>query len=65
MLGNYIIRPLFIEQNLTGEMCLDMLENAIEPLVTEIIEKNTSEFDIDIILHGAPPFYDNDVLFGE
>lgn len=38
MLRNQIILSLFIPENLTYELYSEMLENLIDPLVTEIIE---------------------------
>lgn len=37
ILGNDIVGSLFIFANSTGEVHVDMLENTIEPLITEII----------------------------
>jgi len=57
--GNHIVGPFFIAGNLRGDMYLDMLENTIEPRITEIIENdvNYSENDIHFQQDGAPPHY--------
>src|SRR6202042_2167310 len=65
ILGNKVIGPLFINGNLNGGIYLDMLENTINPLITETIE-NQIEDDGNPILDeaeiyfqqdGAPPHY--------
>lgn len=40
ILRNNIVGALFISGNSTGGVYLDMLENAIKPLIREIIENN-------------------------
>ncbi|MVN24218.1 hypothetical protein GO639_03455, partial [Staphylococcus aureus] len=63
ILGNHIVGPLFIDQNLTGELYLNMLETTVDPLITEIVEANPNEFDMDIVFQqdGAPPHYSRQV----
>ncbi|CAH1110991.1 unnamed protein product [Psylliodes chrysocephalus] len=40
ILGDHLIGPLFIPGNLNGEIYLEMLENAIDPLITEKLEND-------------------------
>lgn len=63
--GDKIIGPLFIDENLTGELYLDLLENSIDPLIVHELENQTDE-DGNRILNenqiryqqdGAPPHY--------
>lgn len=65
ILGNKIIGPIFMEENLTGELYLDLLENVINPLITESLE-NQIDQDGNLLLDeenlffqqdGAPPHY--------
>ncbi|KAL1488463.1 hypothetical protein ABEB36_014934 [Hypothenemus hampei] len=62
ILGNAIVGPLFIGENLTGELYLHLLENEIDPLITthlenqiggNILQENEIRFQQD----GAPPHY--------
>lgn len=60
ILGNHIVGPLFLEETLTGQLYLDLLENFIHPLIIDIVENNEEEFgDADITFQqdGAPPHY--------
>lgn len=60
ILGNHIVGPLFLNSNLTGEVYLEMLENAIEPLILQILEDNQNEFgnlEITFQQDGAPAHY--------
>ncbi|KAG5889187.1 hypothetical protein JTB14_019204 [Gonioctena quinquepunctata] len=60
ILGNHIGGPLFSNTNLTGEVYLELLQNAIEPLILEILEDNPDEFgnlEITFQQDGAPPHY--------
>ncbi|KAG5893942.1 hypothetical protein JTB14_009689 [Gonioctena quinquepunctata] len=60
ILGNHIVGPLFLNTYLTGEVYLELLQNAIEPLILEILEDNPDEFgNLEIIFQqdGAPPHY--------
>lgn len=34
----------FLNYNLIGEVCLEMLQNAIKPLILEILKNNSDEF---------------------
>jgi len=65
ILGNKIIGPLFIEENLTGDLYLHLLENVIDPLITESLENQTDQHG-NLLLDeqalffqqdGAPPHY--------
>lgn len=65
ILGNAIIGPLFIEGNLTGNLYLNMLEEAIDPLITHELEtqvdaEGNSILQEDLLTFqqdGAPPHY--------
>lgn len=65
ILGNEIIGPIFIEDNLTGQLYLNLLENVIDPLITQSLESQVDEEDNPLLdeqnLHfqqdGAPPHY--------
>lgn len=59
ILGNHIIGPLFIPGNLTGEVYLNMLEDTIDPLITQIIEddQNHTADRLHFQQDGAPPHY--------
>jgi len=65
ILGNAIIGPLFIEENLTGNLYLNMLEDTIDPLITHELETQI-DGDGNLLLQedllhfqqdGAPPHY--------
>lgn len=65
ILGDEIIGPIFIEENLTGHLYLELLENVINPLITQSLENQTNE-DGNVMLEednlhfqqdGAPPHY--------
>lgn len=43
LLGNRIVGPLFLEENLTGPYYLHLLETIIDPLITEILENDIDE----------------------
>lgn len=49
MLGNHIIGLLFMEENLTGSLYLDLLEQSIHPLITQTTESNADEFHMEDI----------------
>lgn len=57
--GNRIVGPFFLPGNLTGEMYLNLLQNAVEPALTEIIEQNEHYNENQLIFQqdGAPPHY--------
>lgn len=40
ILGNSIIGPLFLQTNLNGDLYLEMLQDAIDPLITEVVENS-------------------------
>lgn len=59
ILGNHIVGPLFIHENLTGDLYLNMLETTVEPLIVQILEDNPNEFDMEPVFQqdGAPPHF--------
>ncbi|XP_050295593.1 uncharacterized protein LOC126735594 isoform X2 [Anthonomus grandis grandis] len=61
ILGNAVIGPLFIEQNLTGELYLHLLEDVIDPLITTELENQVGNILQENELHfqqdGATPHY--------
>lgn len=60
ILGNHIVGPLFLDETLTGQLYLDLLEDLIHPLIIDIVENNEDEFgnvDITFQQDGAPPHY--------
>lgn len=61
ILGNAVIGPLFIEENLTGELYLHLLEDVIDPLITTELENQVGNILQENELHfqqdGAPPHY--------
>lgn len=65
ILGDAIIGPVFIAENLNGNIYLNMLENTIEPLITEALENQLdeegnlllAEEDLRFQQDGAPPHY--------
>lgn len=69
ILGNYVIGPLFINENLTGELYLLLLRYVIDPLTTQVVENAVGEdgqleFDADNIhfqQDGCPAHYHRDV----
>lgn len=57
--GDRLVGPFFLPGNLTGQMYLQLLEDAIDPALTDIIE-NVPEYDEDHLIFqqdGAPPHY--------
>lgn len=65
ILGNEIIGPIFMEENLTGELYVNLLENVIDLLITQSLE-NQADQEGDMELDeqnlyfqqdGAPPHY--------
>ena len=60
ILGNHIVGPVFLNENLTGDVYLEILISEVEPLILEILENNPEEFgDYEITFQqdGAPPHY--------
>lgn len=57
--GDHIVGPLFIDGNLNGATYLELLENNIDPMITEILENdnNLLENEITFQQDGAPPHY--------
>lgn len=50
ILGNHVVGPLvFIEHNSTAELYLDVLKNTIYLVITEILEVNPNEFNMEIL----------------
>lgn len=47
---DYILGSLCIEENLTGVLCLELLDTARDPIIREAIENNVDEFDMEIIM---------------
>ena len=41
--GDDIVGPIFIEENLTGELYLNILENVIDPFITLLLENQVNE----------------------
>lgn len=68
ILGNYIIGPLFINENLIGELYLTLLRDIIDPMITQVVENAVGEdgqleFDADNIhfqQDGCPAHYHRD-----
>lgn len=62
-MGYNIVGLQFIEKNLTEELCLDILENSTGLTVTEIVEANPQEVDLDILFqhYGTPPHYSRQI----
>lgn len=63
ILGDHIIGPIFLEENLTGPIYLDMLQNRIVPMIIETVRRNPNEFHRNVTFQqdGAPPHYYADV----
>lgn len=40
LLGNHTVGVLFIPRNLTGELCLNMLEDSIDLLITKVMKND-------------------------
>lgn len=61
--GNSIVGPFFLPGTLTGDMYLDLLENTIDPALTDIIENNPGYVEAELIFQqdGAPPHYSQNV----
>lgn len=59
ILGNNIVGPFFLPNNLTGESYLDLLEDCIYPRIVEILENDDRipENDVYFQQDGAPPHY--------
>lgn len=57
--GNRIVGPFFLEGNLTGEMYLGLLEDTIDPMLTDIIENDQNYLEDQLIFQqdGAPAHY--------
>jgi hypothetical protein len=65
ILGNSVIGPIFIEENLTGPLYLNLLQNYINPIIVESLENQQDEHENQLIdenglffqQDGAPPHY--------
>lgn len=59
ILGNHFVGPFFIEGNLNGNTYLQLLENAIDPMITDTLENdnNLIENQLTFQQDGAPPHY--------
>ncbi|XP_050307733.1 uncharacterized protein LOC126744391 isoform X2 [Anthonomus grandis grandis] len=58
--GDNLVGPFFLPGNLTGEMYLELLPQAIDPALTAIIETQNDRYDEDRLMFqedGAPPHY--------
>lgn len=55
--GNHIIGPFFIPGNLTGQIYLDLLENAIYPALVQVLENEEDHQTIIFQQDGAPPHF--------
>lgn len=57
--GDRLVGPFFLPGNLNGEMYLELLQDHIDPMLTEIIENNEQYQENQLILQqdGAPPHY--------
>lgn len=54
-MGNHIVEHLFLNTNSTGDIYVNMLEKAIEPLIIEILEDKPDVFaylEITFQLHN-------------
>jgi len=63
ILGNEIIGPIFIDGNLTAELYLNLLQNKIDPLITQSLQNQVDEESwlderhLHFQQDGAPPHY--------
>ena len=57
ILGDKIVGPFFLDQNLDGPLYLTLLEDAIVPKIVEIIESGNEDFDPWFQQDGAPPHF--------
>lgn len=59
ILTNQILGPRFFEENLTGPLYLDELQNRIKPMIDKIVKENLNTFLINITFwqDGEPPHY--------
>lgn len=57
--GDHVVGPFFLPGTLTGEMYLELLETAINPALTEIVENDERYLENRLIFQqdGAPPHY--------
>lgn len=57
--GDQIIGPIFIDDNLTGERYLRILEDLVYPRLIDIVENDERYSEADLIFQhdGAPPHY--------
>lgn len=59
ILGDHIIGPIFLDENLTGVLYLNLLQNVIHPQIEETVANNRVEFENPVIFQqdGAPPHF--------
>nr|XP_018913457.1 PREDICTED: uncharacterized protein LOC109041542 [Bemisia tabaci] len=57
ILGDKIVGPFFMEENLTGPLYLTLLEEAIVPRIVEIVEASDQDFDPWFQQDGAPAHF--------
>ncbi|CAH0391520.1 unnamed protein product [Bemisia tabaci] len=57
ILNDKIIGPFFIDGNLTGELYLQLLEDAVVPKMVEVLEELDAEFEPWFQQDGAPAHY--------
>lgn len=59
ILGDHIIGPFFLEENLNGQNYLNLLENLIYPHIVEIMEQDHNLMEDELVFQqdGAPPHY--------
>lgn len=59
ILGDHIVGPFFIPDNLNGERYLDLLENNIDPMITQILEEDDNLLEGELFFQqdGAPPHF--------
>lgn len=57
ILGDRIVGPFFLEENLTGPLYLTLLEDAVLPKIVEIVEESDEDYDPWFQQDGAPPHF--------
>lgn len=59
IIGERIIGPIFFDNNLTGDIYLDFLQNTLVPELTRLFPSENGNFDERIYFQqdGAPPHY--------
>lgn len=59
ILGDNVIGPFFLTENLTGDLYFELLENVIDPKITEVIE-NTIYFPAEEVIHEEKVIFQQD-----